>query len=98
MDDVRGQLHRHLANHIGGFCVDAMDWGQVADTILERFDVTPKPVVTPEELGRMVVMAWHGNRNPETVLPVDQEVRRLLGNRLIDELDAAGLRLERCDE
>ena len=55
MSDVRAELIRELSKtHFG---LSKNGWGMVADAILERFEVTPKPVV-PDELREAVAIQY----------------------------------------
>ncbi len=81
MSDVRDELLR---------CLQDKGWisaATIAALILERFDVTAKPVVTAEELGRMVHMAVRNSCLHEEN-----------GRKLLDQLEAAGLVIVRRDE
>ena len=62
--------------------------GELADLILERFEVTPKPVVSVADMDRMVRYAAD---NPN--LPAGYG-----GRRMLDQLDAAGLMIVRIEE
>ena len=85
MSDVRAQLTRLLLDE------GVSTYDPVADAILERFDVIPKPVVTDEALGRLIRTAlgasWYENvaRN----VSVGADVR--------EELLAAGLAIVRIE-
>lgn len=63
----------------------------IIEVILERFDVIPKPVVTELQLGRMVAKAGctqnHGDGTNVNA-----------GQRMLEQLDAAGLMIVRRDE
>lgn len=87
MSDVRNGLAQWFAR-------DIMQTGkspfEVADAILARFDVVEKPVVTAGELGRMAKRAVLDSRGrPESDCDA--------GHRMLDQLDAAGLKLVRVD-
>ena len=71
---------------IGDGCI-----GQIAAHIAERFDVTPKPVVTAAELGGMA-------RKAVLKAAPNEELDERAGGRMLDQLDAAGLRLVRVEE
>ena len=84
MSDVREQLIETLK---------AMDYllpdQQVADAILARFEVTPKPVVTAEELGQMMARVIAFGRDA----PRFDEA----GHRMLDQLERAGLTIVRIE-
>ena len=61
---------------------------EVADAILARFDVTEKPVVTAEELGRMMFAAYLGMHSTAE----DN------GMQLLGQLERAGLMIVRSGE
>ena len=95
MSDVRQQLRvviqdiaeqRHAA-------LEATSSTDFADAILERFDVTPKPVVTAEELGRMAMSAVY--ENPPR--PRERHAEQV-GRGMLHQLDAAGLRIVKADD
>jgi hypothetical protein len=62
----------------------------IADAILERWDLTSKAVVTAEELGKMV----------KIIGPVQIDIysAAVVGKRMLDQLDAAGLVIVRREE
>ena len=83
MSDVREQLANLL--------LAGKSTQETVYDILERFEVTPKPVVVPNELGRMAKSAVLDSRGrPESDCDA--------GRRMLDRLDAAGLKLVRVDE
>jgi hypothetical protein len=84
MSDVRDQLAEHL-NRLS--TVDAGAGEITADAILERFDVIEKPVVTSDELGRMLIHAFMWGD--------DTAIR---GQRMLDLLTVAGLRIVKADD
>lgn len=90
MSDVRDDVVEVIAKRI---CEADVDEYTLADSILERFDVTPKPVVTPEELGRMARKAFHAGS-----LVSEDERDMLVGKRMLDQIADAGLTLVRCGE
>ena len=61
---------------------------EVADAILARFDVAEKPVVTAEELGRMMFAAYLGMHSTAE----DN------GMQLLGQLERAGLTIVRSGE
>ena len=89
MSDVRAELANVVATFYRG--TGAMVLGrecQVADVILARFDVGEKPVVTAEELGRMVAEA----RKEGRPFAADQ------GKAMFRQLEALGLRIVRAED
>ena len=59
---------------------------EIADAILARFDVTPKPAIGALDLGLMVA----------AVVQADDGFSYLqAGRRMLDQLDAAGLKIVR---
>jgi hypothetical protein len=84
MSDVRGQLAEML-NALS--TVDAGGGWYIADAILERFDVTPKPVVSAEELGEMIVQAVKEGNGP-----------KVYAAKLLGKLSDAGLKIVRVDD
>jgi len=85
MTDVREQLMDALeaTKFIQTVAVSA----GLADAILERFEVTPKPVVTVECLGVMAAIAH--NESPS---------HTRAGQRMLDQFAKAGLKIVRVDE
>lgn len=84
MSDVREQL----INLMGLSRSYQTTNGELADLILERFDVTPKPVVSVADMDRMVRYAADAPN-----LPAGYG-----GKRMLEQLDAAGLMIVRRDE
>jgi hypothetical protein len=85
VSDVREELGRVCLDT--GYTVQNESAAKaLVDAILERFDVTPKPVVTLEELGAMVSKSALG----------DGEL--MMARRMIDLLFMAGLKIVRVDE
>lgn len=84
MSDVRDELFHAIEFEI---CNVNTSW-PVVDRILERFDVTPKPAVREIDLGQMVGLAAGGYTGGT------EEV----GRKMLDQLDAACLRIVRCDD
>jgi hypothetical protein len=88
MSDARDQLIR---------CFESKGWmigaDELADIVLERFDVTPKPAVSDEVLGELVqamnlgIDAWQYER-----------FRGEVGRRMRRKLMDAGLAIVRVDE
>lgn len=60
---------------------------EVADAIMERFEVTPKPVVTDFDLGVMVGKAY-----------VDMADYARAGASMREKLEAKGLKIVRVEE
>ena len=60
------------------------------DAILERFDVTPKPVVSDEDLGRWVTLANGTQSHYGRIEHV--------GQRMFSELESHGLKIVRVDD
>ena len=89
MSDVREQIAQQLETAAAAYVAPVRST-VLADAILERFDVTPKPVVTPEELGRIVAQAWYSTDNAAT--------RGDIGKAVLLELAEAGLQIVRVDE
>ena len=90
MSDVRQQLRvviQDIAEQRHA-ALEATSSTDFADAILERFDVTPKPAVTAHEMGRMV-------RAAVGFSSMDYE---RYGSKLLDQLDAAGLRIVKADD
>ena len=88
MSDVREELIRTLKS------LDYLESDELfADAILARWDLMPKPVVTTEKLGQMVAGAAHSSNSFYHV-----DVATKVGNRMLDQLDAAGLRLVRVED
>ena len=85
MSDVREDMVRTLRAR--GF----PDTGRmIADLILERFDVTPKPVVSDEDLGRWVTLANGTQSHYGRIEHV--------GQRMFSELESHGLKIVRVDD
>jgi hypothetical protein len=83
MSDVRDELIRVMSS------VDAFHGlAARADAILERFDVTPKPVIYPSHLG-MIVAESHSHGAP------DFEAQ---GKRMLGALESRGLKIVRAEE
>jgi hypothetical protein len=87
MSDVRIRLERAIAQ----------DWGvpfdneqviSLADAILERFEVTPKPVVTNRGLGTLVQISCK-----DETFTTDH-----IGERMLEQLRASGLKIVRVDD
>ena len=90
MSDVRQQLRvviQDIAEQRHA-ALEATSSTDFADAILERFDVTPKPAVTDSDLGRMVQRAYS----------VYVETYAEIGKRMLDQLDAAGLKIVKADD
>jgi hypothetical protein len=85
MSAVRDELWRVLSTPPNNM-THAGAWSK-ADAILERFDVTPKPVVTEQELGLWCEVSFVGE--------VD---RASVGKKFLGELKRAGLVIVRLDE
>lgn len=84
MSDVRARLARELRL----MNVNEYRANELADAILERFDVIPKPVVSESKLGFMVKQAYQ-----DPAWNMDY-----VGSRMLDQLDAANLMIVRSDE
>ena len=91
MSDVREELadvmQRAYTDATNGLPFSGAIKYPVADAILARFEVTPKPVVTAEELGQMVAEA----RKEGRPFAADQ------GKAMFRQLEAAGLMIVRTD-
>lgn len=85
MSEVREQLIQAIDRKRPALFLTTKE--DVVDAILERFEVTAKPVVTVEELGRMVERAW---------LVGDGFEGR--GAQMLNLLEAAGLTIVRIEE
>ena len=75
---------------------------QIAAHIAERFDVTPKPVVTDDDLGGLMRAAFVNASDVSRLAAYINATERagldVLGMKFRDQLDAAGLRLVRVEE
>ncbi len=85
MNDIRNRLLSCVS--LAGPKGDLRTVQDRVDCILARFEVTPKPAVTERELGEMVITAWSSS-----------EQARHMGQSLLTQLAAAGLRIVRVDE
>lgn len=83
MSDVRERLIETLD---GLDCL--LPVNQIVDAIMARFDVAEKPVVTAEELGRMMFAAYLGMHSTAE----DN------GMQLLGQLERAGLTIVRSGE
>lgn len=63
--------------------------------LAERFGVTPKPAVTLDELGRMVIGAYQGPTFDRTMIPAYSA--RSAGQRMVDQLAQHGLAIVRVE-
>lgn len=86
MSDVREQLMTEVGKAEG--TLYARQRQRIADAILARWDLVPKPVVTPEQVGRMV-------KSTMGFESLDYEYR---GQRMLDELEAAGLQIVKVEQ
>ena len=89
MTDVRQQL-RTVIQDVAARRHEAMEAASstdFADAILERFEVTPKPVVTVECLGVMAAIAH--NESPS---------HTRAGQRMLAQLAKAGLKIVRVED
>ena len=82
MSDVRDQLIKTLRG-LDYLLPDQ----QVADAILARFEVTPRPAISDQRLGEMASMACHVGDGPER-----------WGVRFRAQLQAEGLTIVRAPE
>jgi hypothetical protein len=80
------RISEELREHHGASSV------RIADAILERFDVTPKPVVTDDQLGRLVCFAHMG------ALPGSGGANYVRGGRMREVLEQHGLKIVRVEE
>ena len=87
MADVRAQLIALMERGVDGESDDER-CGALADAILELWDLTPKPVVTDEELGRLVHKAYD----------VPAYTAGAIGERMFGQLEAAGLTIVRTED
>lgn len=85
MSDVRAELRRAFER--GGWTTGT---DELVDIVLARFDVVEKPVVTAEQMGRMVNYAANG-----VASSADADWK---GRRMLEELEAAGLTIVRIEE
>ena len=83
MSDVRDELIDVVVG-----CRNCPNAQSVADAILERFDVTPKPVISDADLGVFVRHAW---RDETWVVAENGKQLRLM-------LEEAGLQIVRVDD
>lgn len=89
MNDVRDELSSVIERAIDVHVTAHEPWGDcLADAILARFEVTPKPVVTVEQLGDLVSDAY-GNSNL---------LDRHRGERMLEFLAEAGLTIVRTED
>lgn len=86
MSDVREELAKLISGAVDP-TPSPVGWCK-ADAILERFDVTEKPVVTAEELGAMVSKAAGGHTGFAVTV----------GQKMVDQLTEAGLTIVRSGE
>jgi hypothetical protein len=87
MSDVREQLFEAINNVNSEWAYPSTIQRTVA-AILERFDVTPKPVISDDDLGSMVSKAAGGHSGSSIAV----------GRKMLDQLDAACLKIVRVDE
>ena len=94
MSDVRERLINALGD-MRAHVLAQRSSIELADAILARFDVTEKPVVTADELGRMVIGAYQGPTFDMTMIPAYSA--RSAGQRMFDQLAQHGLAIVRAD-
>ena len=92
MSDVREQLAKVI--HAGPGFMAMGDAVRNADAILKHWDLTPKRVVTDEELGLLVARSYVGTYLKDSEAPLYLQA----GVALKNQLDALGLRLVRVEE
>ena len=95
MSDVRAELAgviRQGYRACSGNQMSLLEREQLADAILARFAVTPKPVVSDEDLGKMVHYAYSRS------VVGDQGSFGLRGRCLQKRLTEAGLIIVRTEE
>lgn len=95
MSDVRERLINALGD-MRAHVLAQRSSIELADAILARFDVTEKPVVTADELGRMVIGAYQGPGFYRTMIPAYSA--RFAGQRMFDQLAQHGLAIVRANE
>jgi hypothetical protein len=91
MSDVREELRQMVAEKLATRAEHLS--GGVADAILERFDVTPKPVVTDEALGMMARRSVVGMGAGDS-----SRLSERAGKSLCKELEAACLKIVRVSD
>ena len=88
MPDARQELYRTIKPvWNAGVGLDA-----AIDAILKRFEVTPKPVVTDDQLGRLVCFAHMGS------MPGSGGANYVRGGRMREVLEQHGLKIVRVDD
>ena len=100
MSDVQQQLRvviQEVAERRHAEC-EAASSTDVADAILERFDVTPKPVVSDHDLGGMVSMALVNAGLIYRGYSDDCSHKSDIGRKLADQLEFAGLKIVRATD
>lgn len=81
VEDQLGQIMRECRN--AGWA-----WETAVRQITERFDLTPKPVVSALHLGKMVQIAYKD----------EAYTAEHIGERMLDQLASAGLEIVESDD
>lgn len=96
MSDVRAELLKVIEPNYA----NARAWDGLADAILERFEVTPKPVVTARSLGELMHKALERSDVRPGWAGVDVQGLNFdsVAVKVLDQLDAAGLKIVRVED
>lgn len=95
-DDTGMELFRVIDEQFGWVASSTVE--KMVDLILERFEVTPKPVVDLIELGSMVYQSTNYSEMDFSCRAAAESTYSAAGRCLLNRLESAGLKIVRATD